>query len=137
MFIMSSQYRKKSAAAALSFPPVSYTHLDVYKRQILHTHTRIQARIRILENHLHILPDFMNLFMFIIGNIISIKDDFAVGRLMELQNGSSQCGLAASGLSYNSQSLAFIDGQRNTVHRVKLYTFGYIKICLLYTSRCV
>ncbi|MPN63542.1 hypothetical protein SDC9_211306 [bioreactor metagenome] len=63
-------------------------------------------------------------------NIHTVIEHLAVRWLQQLQNGSSQCALAAAGFSNDTQRTAFLNRQIHIVHSMKPRGFAYLEIFL-------
>ena len=79
-------------------------------------HTRIQGCVRILEDQLHLAPHLAHLLLVQFGDILTTVQHISSCRSDQLEDTAAQCGLAAPGLTYNADGLAFIDGQIYRIH---------------------
>ena len=70
----------------------------------------IQRRIRVLEDDLHLLACLAQSFALEVGHVLSVQQDGARGRLVQVDDGAAQRGLAAAGLADNAQRLSFFNG---------------------------
>ena len=86
---------------------------------LAHRHTRIQGRIGVLENNLHLGPQCLYLLLVVLDNILPIKPDFPGCGLLKPQYGAAQGGLAAARLPYHAQSSALFNGKGYVVHSLK------------------
>ena len=87
--------------------PVSYTHLDVYKRQVPHA---ARKQVGILQ---HITDIAVQPKLGTLAVILAVNQDFPLGRLEETAGQIDQRAVSRACFAYDG------DG------------------CLLYTSRCV
>ena len=73
-------------------------------------HARIQARIRILEDHLDlVLGEFAG------GELLAIEINFAFRRLIEADDCAARRGLAAAGLADEAERLSFMKRKAHAV----------------------
>ena len=64
------------------------TYFIIFQRlpdKILYAFPGVQRSLRILENHLHLLTDFMHLLFVITRNINSVIDNLSARRLVKMQ----------------------------------------------------
>ena len=75
--------------------PVRVELMDIqrFPDDILDRHTRIQGRIRILEDHLHVLAEPRHGLLI---DPLAVKVHISAGRLVQTEKGASDRGLAAS-----------------------------------------
>ena len=71
--------------------------------------SRVQGGIGILEHHLQLGADGLQLRFPHMGQIPALIQDTSAGGLLQAHNLSAQGGLAAAGLTNQSQGLAFMD----------------------------
>ena len=83
---------------------------------ILDRHTRVQGRMWILEDHLHILAECFFLFTGVFKNIFSFIGNRACCRLIQLYQAPSRRGLATSALTYQSQRFPFINRKMHVIN---------------------
>ena len=72
---------------------------------------RVQRRVRVLEDHLHLLAQGHELLLAEVGDVAAIEDDLARGRLQQLGHGAPGRGLAAARLAHKADRLAGPDLQ--------------------------
>ncbi len=78
-------------------------------------HARVQRRVGVLEDHLHLAAHLAHLAAVQLGQVLAVEDDLAAGRLVELQDGAAGGGLAAAGLADQAEGLALLDVERDAV----------------------
>ena len=81
-------------------------------------HARIERGVRILENHLQVAAHLAHVAAVELGQILALKDDLALGRLVELQNRAAGGRLAATRLADEPQCLTLLDIERDAVDRL-------------------
>src|SRR5262245_35533122 len=79
---------------------------------------RVEARVRILENHLHLPPQRPKLSRLQLRDVLSLEADGAFRRLEQPHDRSAERGLAAAGLADEAERLTLLDGERDVVHGV-------------------
>ena len=75
-----------------------------------------QRGIGILEDDLHLGADIPHLCRLIIGDVLAVKNDLTAVGLMKLENSTTQSGLSASRLAYDTKGLACLEGEGNVIH---------------------
>ena len=98
--------------AALFPVGVELMHIQRLPDNIFDRHARVQRRIRVLEDHLHLLAHVGDVLC---RDRLAVEDDLACRRLIEPQNRASDGRLAAAGLADQTQRLAAPDGKRHIV----------------------
>ena len=83
---------------------------------IPHCHTCIQGSIGILKDHLHIFPERLQFLLLQFCNILSFQKDPSVGHVIHPDDRPGTGGFSTAGLSYQSQGLAFRNGEADSVH---------------------
>src|SRR5215470_3743561 len=83
-----------------------------------HRHPRIQRRVRVLEDDLHLLAQRAQGALVERRDVLALERDFARGRLDQSQDRAARRGLAAAGLAHQPERLAAHDVERHVVHRV-------------------
>ena len=83
---------------------------------LAHRHPRVERRVRILEDDLHITPNGPHLATRDRGDVVALEDDLPGGRLEQLDDRPAQRRLSAPGLTDNSERLPAPDGQVHPVH---------------------
>lgn len=72
---------------------------------------RVKRGIGVLEDHLDVLADRLELLPGKLGDVLATVDDLPRGGLVQLHHAAAQRGLAAAGLANDAQRLAGIDVQ--------------------------
>ena len=83
----------------------------------------VQRTVRILEDHLHVLPDRPEILLLHVGNVCPLKLDLAFGRILQADDAADQRGFAAAGLAGDTQRLAFIKLKIHAVHGLDVALF--------------
>ena len=78
-------------------------------------HAWIKRRIRVLIDHLHLLPVREHLRLIQVGDFIAFDNDLAIGGLEQLQQCPADGRLATAALADQAKGLAALDMERNTV----------------------
>ncbi len=81
-----------------------------------HPHPRIERGIRVLKNHLQVLPQSADLGFAESGQIFSLKPNLPFGRLQQLQNHLAGGRLAAAGFSDDSQRFSAVHGKVDAIY---------------------
>src|SRR5262245_19417929 len=81
-------------------------------------HPRIQRRVRILEDDLHLLAQRAQRPLVERGDVLALERDLARGRLDQSQNGATGRGFTATRLAHQPERLAGHHIERHVVHRV-------------------
>ena len=81
---------------------------------------RVQRGEGVLEDHLHLLAQGAHFFAGIVGDVLTVEENTAGGRLNELEDGAPGGGLAAAGFAHDAEGLALLNGKADTVNRVEL-----------------
>ena len=93
--------------------------VDAFAHDVADGHAGVQAGVGVLEHDLHPLPVGQHIhrdLLFLVKQHLAVVDDGAVGGLIQAQQGAAGGGLAAAGLAYQAQGLAFADGKAHVVH---------------------
>src|SRR5262249_20187281 len=85
---------------------------------------RIEARERVLENHLHPSAQATQVQALEVIEILSVENDPPPGRCQQAQEHSTECCLATSRLTDDADSLAAANGEIDVVHRHHLGLAG-------------
>ena len=85
-----------------------------------HALARVERRLRILEDHLHLAPDRLQLAASGSGDVLSAEADRARGRVDQPHQRADQRRLAASGLADDAERLALVQCERDVVDGVDL-----------------
>ena len=77
----------------------------------VHSHPRVQRRVRILKNHLEIRAGFAEFPAGEFGQVFPAEDHAALGGLDELQDRAAKRGFAAAGFADEAEHLALGQAQ--------------------------
>ncbi len=86
-------------------------------QDLLDRHARVEARERVLEDHLHLPAQGPQRRPSVAGDVAALDADRAAARLDQPQREPRQGGLAAAALAHHRQRLAGGDAQRHAVDR--------------------
>jgi len=89
--------------------------MDVQRlpHDIRDSHPGIQGRIRILEHHLHLLAETLDIA---VRDLLALEADDALSRPIQPQQAAPHSGLAAAGLPDQAKGLPLVNGEGNAVH---------------------
>ncbi len=79
-------------------------------------HARVERGVRVLEDHLHVAAHLAHVARVQLRQVLALELHLAGGRLVELQDGAARRALAAAGFADQSERLALLDGEGDTVH---------------------
>jgi hypothetical protein len=79
---------------------------------------RVQRRVRVLEDHLHVPPQRAQLALRQVGDVRALEDDRTTGRFEEPDEHAARGRLAAAGLADQPQRLSLVDIEVETVDRL-------------------
>ena len=91
---------------------------------VQHGHARVQRRVGVLEDHLHVPADLPQPALVQLGDVdrcvggLELEIDRAVGGLDGTQDAPAQSRLAAAGLAYQAKCLPFVDVEVDPVDRL-------------------
>ena len=101
----------------LGFRKALIVDLDRLLDQLQDAHSGIQRCVGILEDHLDVgTVLFLEFLQRDIGNIRILEHDLTGGRLVQAHQGLAQCGLAAAGLSDDTDGLALLNVESDVVY---------------------
>jgi hypothetical protein len=83
-----------------------------------HRHPRIEACLRILEDHLHHRPLGAQAVAVDMGDFVAVDFNGAAGDIVEPQDRAPDGGFAASGFSDQAKRFAWQDVEADAVHRL-------------------
>ena len=83
-------------------------------------HSRIEGRVRILEDDLNVPPDGSHCLALESGDVATVEDDPSVGGLDQLDDRPAERRLAAPGLADDAERLAASNGEVDTGDRLHL-----------------
>src|SRR5688500_7044447 len=92
-------------------------HLERLRQDLADRHARVEGRVRVLEDHLHVAPEPAQLLRRVRGEIGAFEDDLAAGGPLELQDAAPGRGLAAAGLADQAERLAAAQREADAVAR--------------------
>src|SRR5438270_5985055 len=78
---------------------------------------RVQGGVRVLEDDLHVRTRLLQVSAVHLQQIAAVELDAAGRGLDQPQQQTAGRGLAAAGLAYEAEDLAFLDVERNPVYR--------------------
>ena len=112
------------AAPKVAFPfapkffiRLGFSDLNVLKSTQNHLFSGIQARHRILEDHLHVRSQItLVFFRQLSGYVASVEDDLAVGRVVQPDDGAPCGGFTGSGFADKAVGLSLVDVEADAVH---------------------
>ena len=85
---------------------------------VTHGHARVQRRVGILEDDLHVPAQPAQLLFGEFEDVPAFEERLTTGRLHQPQDHPAQCGLAAAGFAHQPQGLAPVNRQGDAVHRL-------------------
>src|SRR5258705_2881421 len=92
-------------------------HGERLAQDVAHAHPRVQARIEVLEDHLHLAPQGAQLGAAHLGDIAPVEHDTPAARVGQPQHRASDRGLAAAGLADEADGLVFPEIKAHAIHR--------------------
>ena len=105
-------------------PPLGLAELRVLVERLgddrADGHARVEARLRVLEDHLHLRPQRPQRAALEPGDVAALELDRAGGRIVEPQDRAAGGGLAAAGLADEPERLALADLEADVVDRLDL-----------------
>ena len=94
--------------------------VDALGHNVHDLHALVQGGVGVLEDHLHPAGELLVLGSALLAHhFLAVKDDLAVGGLVELDDGATQGGLAAARLTHEAQGLALVDVKGHVVHSLE------------------
>jgi len=81
-------------------------------------HTRVQARVRVLEDHLHLPAEAAEFAALQLREVLALEVHLTAGRPGELQDRLARGALATTGLTHEAERLATLYRERDVVHRL-------------------
>ena len=87
---------------------------------IMHRHAGVQRGVRVLEDHLHLAADGLQLALFHMGNVLAVQDDLALARLIDADDGTRAAAFAAAALAHQAEGAAPAQRKADIVHGVDL-----------------
>src|SRR5207253_10074628 len=105
------------STTALAIEPV---HAQRLSDDLAHGHPRVEGRVRILEDDLHLPPNVAHLAACELRDVLPVEDDPAVCGLHELDDRPAERRLPAAGLADEPERLAGLDRQMDALDGVHL-----------------
>src|SRR5574344_1418871 len=78
-----------------------------FRNNLTCRHTRVERRVRVLENNLHIFARFEQFAALHLRQIFSAEQYFSCSRFVQLSNSSCNGRLTATRLSYETERFSF------------------------------
>jgi hypothetical protein len=108
------------AVLAILFVGLHAVHLERLGDDRAHGHARVERRIRILEDHLHLAPHLAHGLTLQRGEVGAVEVHMAGRRAVELQDSPAGGRLAAARLAHQPQRLALAHEEVDAVDRPDL-----------------
>jgi hypothetical protein len=103
--------------AIIEFFTCSHTKRDKrFGNDIANSHTRVEAGIRVLEDHLDFFAHQTHWFFFETHQVNIPKVDMTGSGLVELHDCPACRGFPTARFPYQTQGFAFLDVKRDTIH---------------------
>jgi hypothetical protein len=83
-----------------------------------HALARVERRERVLEHHLHLAPQRLELLALCGGDVVTVEAELPFGGVDQAHDGPRHRRLPAARLPHQADGLALGDGQGHVVHRV-------------------
>jgi hypothetical protein len=90
-------------------------NLEWLADQAANGHARVEAGVRVLEDHLHLAPHPAHAVAAEPGEVFAEQAHAAAGWLQELQDGATGGALAAAGLTDQTERLTLLDAEGHPV----------------------
>ena len=87
--------------------------------KLAYSFTRVKRGEGVLEYHLHFLAQRTHFLTAQLGDILTVKNNIAGGRLNELQNAATCSGFATARFTYNAQGASLFDFKAYTVNSMQ------------------
>src|SRR5215212_6249411 len=87
-----------------------------FRDDIAHGHARVQARVGVLEDDLHVPPHVEHLLAVVAQYVLALEDHRSLSRFQQPEDESRQRALAAPRLPHQPERLALSDREVHTVH---------------------
>ena len=81
-------------------------------------HTRIQRAIRVLEDHLHLLPGLTHLCSRELAEVSALEKHLTTGGFDEPQERPADCGFATARLADQTKRFSGLNSKRYLIHRL-------------------
>ena len=112
--------------------PVQVVYLHGVGYEVGDAHTRVEARIRVLEYHAHAFA--VRVVFFHLGDVAALKEHFSARRFVQADDGASERALAAAALADDAQRLAAHDFKVYAVYGVKV---SAARLVILFQFNCL
>ena len=106
------------AGAALVGPHLGTECLQRFGDALCNAHARIEARQRVLENDLDLAAQRPPVGVAVTGDVVTVDADLPARRRLEPDQSARQRGLAATGFTDNTESLAGVEVEMHVVDRL-------------------
>ena len=83
-----------------------------------HRHAGVEGGVGVLEDHLHLAANGLQLTGGQLGDVLAVQNDLARGGVIDADNGAGAAALAAAGLPHQAEGPALAQGEAHIVHRV-------------------
>ncbi|MNC40883.1 hypothetical protein D3C75_896240 [compost metagenome] len=103
--------------------------VDAFTDNIFNGHSGIKGCIRILEHHLHLLIELLELLTLVLVDVLTVEQYFAFSSVVQLHDRAARCGLAAAGFAYKAEGFPALNSEVNAVHCLK-HAVSDIKVLL-------
>src|SRR5207249_6263684 len=116
--VLATQLFRELADAACGLGVArALVHGDRLAQDVAHAHTRVQPRVEVLEDHLHLAPQAAQLGSAQGRDVASVEHDAPAARVGQPQHRAPDRGLAAAGLADQADGLVFPDIEAHAVDR--------------------
>src|SRR5438093_10010923 len=92
-------------------------HAQWLPYDVSHGHARVERRVRVLEDHLHLAAQDAHLVLVHLGYVSALEHHLARSGRVQLEYGAPGSALAAARLPHQTQGLAALDVEVNAVYR--------------------
>ena len=107
-----------------------FKHIQRRADQLLDRHSRIERRIRVLEDNLHLASIIAHFLRAQRAQVNAGENHLARVRLMQAQNGSAQRRFAAAGFADHAKRFAAPNFKADVIHRANGFRFAFQKFLL-------
>jgi hypothetical protein len=85
---------------------------------VAHRHARVQRRVRVLEDDLHVAAQRLQLVAAQVEDILAVEKDRAFSGWDQAQDGARDGGFAAAGFPHQAEGFALAHGEADIIHRL-------------------
>ena len=110
-------HQLQDAVLAFLLAGVELVHIQRFADDVGNRHAGVQGGVGILEDHGGLLAEGVDVLLGLQG--LAVVPDLAGSGLVQVEDGAAHGGLAAAGLTHQTQSLAPLDGEGYIVHRLE------------------